>query len=385
MSILSYDDTRTAELVALRRELHRFPEISGEEAQTALRVVRFVEELKPDKLVTGLGGHGVAAVFESGRPGPAVLFRCELDGLPIREISTAAWRSRFDGKGHLCGHDGHTAIVAGLATALSARRPARGRVIVLFQPAEETGAGASAVIADPQFAGLRSEFSFALHNLPGLPLGAAGIRPGAFNFASEGLRIRLEGKTAHASQPENGNSPAAALCALVSGLPELPARLGLESGQALVTPVHARLGEAAFGIAPGEADIWATLRSINDDLQSRLMQAACDMASETARTHGLSIDLGTEDRFAACDNDPDATAYAERAFEAEGVSSLPVDQPFRWSEDFGLFGSVSRSALFVLGAGVEAPRLHNPDYDFPDELIPLGARLFERIARDLCG
>ncbi|MBC7280230.1 amidohydrolase [Hoeflea sp.] len=385
MTVLSYDETRTSELVALRRELHRAPEVSGEEAETALRVARFVEALRPDLLVTGLGGHGVAAVFDSARPGPSVLFRCELDGLPIREISTVAWRSRFEGKGHLCGHDGHTAIVAGLATALAARRPARGRVILMFQPAEETGAGAAAVIADPGFAGLRPDFSFALHNLPGLPLGAAGIRPGAFNFASEGLRIRLEGKTAHASQPENGLSPAAALCALVSGLPELPARLGLDSDRALVTLVHARLGEAAFGIAPGEADVWATLRSVNDELQLRLMQAARDIALETAKTHGLAVELGTEDRFAACHNDADATVFAERAFEAEGVSVVPVDKPFRWSEDFGLFGSVSKSALFVLGAGVDTPRLHNPDYDFPDELIPLGVRLFERIARDICG
>ncbi|WP_291006872.1 amidohydrolase [Hoeflea sp.] len=385
MALLCYDDARTPELVALRRELHQMPEVSGDEVATALRVAGFLAALDPDRLVTGLGGHGVAAVFDSGLPGPTILFRCELDGLPIREISTLAWRSRIEGKGHLCGHDGHTAIVAGLATALAVRRPARGRAIVLFQPAEETGAGAAAVIADPEFASLRPDFSFALHNLPGLPLGAAGIRPGAFNFASEGLRIRLEGKTSHASQPENGKSPAAALCALVAGLPELPARMGLDSDRALVTLVHARLGEAAFGIAPGEADVWATLRSVDDDLQSGLMQAARALALESARAHGLAVDIGTEDRFAACHNDPDATACAERAFQAEGVSVVAVDKPFRWSEDFGLFGSVSRSALFVLGAGVDAPSLHNPDYDFPDDLIPLGVRLFERIAREMCG
>src|SRR5690606_35641080 len=112
------------------------------------------------------------------------------------------------GKGHLCGHDGHMAIIAGHAGAMAARRPVRGRVIVLFQPAEETGAGAAAVIADPAFKAIEPDFAFALHNLPGVPLGAAGIRAGAFNFASEGLSIRLEGKTAHASQPEAGLSPA---------------------------------------------------------------------------------------------------------------------------------------------------------------------------------
>ena len=168
---LSFSQARTPELVMLRRELHQAPEVSGEEALTAARIMEFVERLNPDRLVSGLGGHGVAAVFDSGQPGPSVLFRCELDGLPIKEISAVDWRSRTDGKGHLCGHDGHMAIVCGLGMALAARRPARGRVIVLFQPAEETGAGAAAVIADPDFSSLRPDFAFALHNLPGLPLG----------------------------------------------------------------------------------------------------------------------------------------------------------------------------------------------------------------------
>ena len=382
---LAWEASRTPELVALRHALHKAPEISGEEAETARRIAAFVAAFAPDQLITGLGGHGVAAVFDSGMPGPSVLFRCELDGLPIREISTAGWRSRIEGKGHLCGHDGHMAIIAGLATAMAAGRPVRGRVIALFQPAEETGAGAAAVIADPAFARVRPDYAFALHNLPGLPLGVAGIRPGASNFASEGLSISLEGKTAHASQPEAGLSPAAALCALVGGLPELPARLGLGVDRALVTLVHARMGEAAFGIAPGEAEVWATLRSVDDELQSRLMRAAVDMAAATAGQYGLAVKTSTQDRFAACRNDADATGLVEWAFGSEGVAVAPVAQPFRWSEDFGLFGSVAKSALFVLGAGVDCPRLHNPDYDFPDELIPLGVRLFERIARELCG
>ena len=384
-ALLAYDEAMTSRLVALRHALHEAPEISGEEVMTAGHIAGFVEALGPDQLVNGLGGHGVAAVFDSGQPGPSVLFRCELDGLPIQEISTAGWRSRTDGKGHLCGHDGHMAIVAGLASAMAARRPARGRVIVLFQPAEETGAGAAAVIADPAFAELRPDYAFALHNLPGLPLAIAGVRPGAFNFASEGLRISLMGKTAHASQPEAGVSPAGALCDLVSGLPDLPGRLGLGTDQALVTLVHAHMGEAAFGIAPGAAEVWATLRSVDDTIQARLMQEACAMAGAEAEKHGLAIELATADRFAACHNDPDATSHVERAFHTEGVDVMAIDQPFRWSEDFGVFGSVAKSALFVLGAGVDCPRLHNPDYDFPDPLIPAGVRLFERIARDICG
>jgi amidohydrolase len=382
---LAFRDADAGRLTALRHDLHRLPEVSGEERQTAARIAAHIAQLEPDALITGLGGHGVAAVFDSGRPGPSALFRCELDGLPISETGPIAWRSQVAGKGHLCGHDGHMAIVAGLAGALAEKRPARGRAIVLFQPAEETGAGAAAVIADQKFDEIRPDFAFALHNLPGLPLGVAGIRPGAFNFASEGLSIRLDGKTAHASQPEAGLSPAAALCELVTGLPQLPARIGLAPEHALSTLVHARLGEAAFGIAPGRADIWATLRSVDDVSQALLMQAARDMAATTARRHGLEFALAQQDRFAACHNDAEATGIVARAFTAEAVATTEISGPFRWSEDFGLFGSVAKSALFVLGAGANHPRLHNPDYDFPDALIPLGARLFERVARDICG
>ncbi|WP_322990327.1 amidohydrolase [Hoeflea sp.] len=382
---LAFDEAVMPELVALRRQLHQAPEVSGEETATAARIKAFVEALKPDALLTGLGGHGVAAVFDSGAPGPSVLFRCELDGLPIYETGSIDWRSRIPGKGHLCGHDGHMAIIAGLAGAMAARRPVRGRVIVLFQPAEETGAGAAAVIADPAFKAIEPDFAFALHNLPGVPLGAAGIRAGAFNFASEGLSIRLEGKTAHASQPEAGLSPAAAMCELITGLPALPVRIGMAPEDALVTLVHARLGEAAFGVAPGEADVWATLRSIDNDLQERLMASARELATEVAARHGLELTLATRDRFYACQNDAEATALVERAFAAERLAVHRVDAPLRWSEDFGLFGSVAKSALFVLGAGVDHPRLHNPDYDFPDVLIGQGVRLFERVARELCG
>ncbi len=372
-------------VVAVRRDLHARPEVAGEEAWTADRIAAFLAPLGPDTIVTGLGGHGVAAVFDSGQPGPGAMFRAELDGLPIWEKPGPVWRSEIEGRGHLCGHDGHMAILCGLALRLAARRPARGRVILMFQPAEETGAGAARVVADPRFAALGADYAFALHNLPGLRFGTVGIRGGPFNFASEGLAIRLTGKTSHASQPEAGRSPALAMCALATQLPQLPAALGLPSGAALVTLVHARLGEAAFGIAPGEADVWVTVRSIDDGIQAPLMDACRALAQKLAEVDGLGLEFATSDSFAACHNDAEATAIVEAAFQSEGLVRAAVDGPFRWSEDFGRFGAVARSAMLVLGAGEDHPRLHNPDYDFPDGLIAPGTALFDAIARRLCG
>ena len=202
-----------ADLVAFRRELHRFPEISNEEEQTARRVVDFLSQTSPAELLTGMGGHGVAAVYDSGQPGPTLLFRAELDALPIEELSDAPHRSTVPGKSHMCGHDGHTAILAAMARQLGRKAPTRGRVVLMFQPAEETGNGAAGVVADPRYEKIRPDFTFSLHNLPGTPLGHVRLKEGVVNCASRGMRIVLSGKTAHSSMPETGTSPMPAVAA----------------------------------------------------------------------------------------------------------------------------------------------------------------------------
>src|SRR5690606_31326309 len=132
----------------------------------------------------GMGGHGVAMVFDSGKPGPTVLFRSEIDALPIEELGDVAHRSLVPGKSHMCGHEGHTTILAALARQFGRRRPATGRVVLMFQPAEETGAGAAGVIADPRYGTIAHDYAFSLHNLPGTPLGHVRLKPGVVNCAS---------------------------------------------------------------------------------------------------------------------------------------------------------------------------------------------------------
>lgn len=373
------------ELIELRHELHQYPEVSQQEEQTAQRILRWLDTCSPSKVIKGLGGHGIAAIFDSGKEGPSVLIRCELDALPIFEIGEPQWRSKHDGVGHLCGHDGHMSILAGLARKFSEDGPKQGRVILLFQPAEEDGAGARAVIADPKFSEIKPDYSFALHNLPGMALHEVGIKPGPLNFASEGLRIELSGKTSHASHPEDGVSPAKAIATLIEKLPFLPQSLGKDESEALVTVVHANLGVNAFGVAPGDGMVMATLRSIDNGLQSELMAHAEELARQEANRHGLKIKLSHGEKFSDCTNDSEAADIIRKSAKKAGRKITELTKPYRWSEDFGLFGSVSKSALFVLGSGENCPQLHNPDYDFPDELIESGKELFENIARDLCG
>lgn len=374
------------ELTDWRRELHRHPEVSGDEAGTAARVVAALGRLGPDELVTGLGGHGVAAVFQGATPGPTVMFRAELDALPITELSDAPHRSATPGVGHLCGHDGHMAGLMGLARLMSRQRPQRGRVVLMFQPAEEDGSGAAAVLADPAFGTLTPDWAFAIHNLPGLPLGHALVKPGVVNCASQGLKLTLGGKTAHASQPQAGTSPGLALAALITAFSTLAPPAALAPGYRLVTVTHARLGEPAFGIAPGMAELWVTLRTLEDAGMAALRAEAVAMAESQARSHGLTLSVETHDDFAASVNDPQATAHIKAALDALGIPHAPDDLPMRASEDFGRFAQAgTRSAMLFLGAGQNHPALHNPDYDFPDALIVQSVAIFHHIARNLLG
>lgn len=374
------------DLVGFRRELHRFPEISNEEKETAERVVAFLADTGADEMLTGLGGHGVALVYDSGKPGLTLLFRAELDALPIAEISDVPHRSTIEGKGHMCGHDGHMAILTALGRQFGRERPASGRVVLMFQPDEETGGGAAAVTADPRYAAIRPDFSFSLHNLPGTPLGHVRLKEGVVNCASRGMRIVLEGREAHSSMPESGISPMRAISRL------MPLLAGLGNGTsftqddfAMATVTHVHMGEPVFGIAPGHAEMRATLRTRLDGRMADLVAAAEALAREAAAEDGLTCSIDYHEIFVASLNDAEATALLAAALDAERIPHDGEALPMRGSEDFGTFGHTSKSAMFFLGSGVDRPNLHNPDYDFPDDLIPIASRAFMRVAKDVLG
>ncbi|MCK0170979.1 amidohydrolase [Aliiroseovarius sp. S1123] len=358
-----------SQLTALRHALHRRPEISGEEAETAEVIADELTNLGAYRIWRGLGGHGVAAEFTGASDGPTVLLRCELDGLPIREISDLPYRSEVEGKGHLCGHDGHMVSMLGVAMYL-ARRPACGRVILLFQPAEETGAGAQAVIDDPRWAEIKPDFAFAYHNLPGRPLGEIGLRSGPGNCASRGMQILFEGRSSHAAAPQDGLSPAAAMATLMEALPALGSGQIGDEGFALSTLTHAKLGEPTFGIAPADGELRVTLRAVTNDRMERLMAKAQALVSEARGD--LKVQLHWHDVFRAVINNADAVQIARDVAQALGHETHEMTAPMPWSEDFGRFADDGASAaMLYVGSGVNQPQLHNPDYDFPDALLPV--------------
>ncbi|MGC1496929.1 MAG: amidohydrolase [Sulfitobacter sp.] len=373
------------ELTTFRRDLHRHPEVSGEELETARTIANALRELNPTRILTGLGGHGVAAVFDSGADGPTVLFRAELDALPIQEHNDITWASQIAGKSHVCGHDGHMTMLLALGRLISRTPVDKGRVVLMFQPAEEDGSGAKAVVADPAYQEINADWAFAIHIEPGRPFGYVSTCAGLINCASLGLKITLTGKTAHAADPDDGTSPAQAVAKLIPALDALGQGGALDDDFRLVTITHVQVGEPSFGVSPGDGVIYATLRTTGDAGMESLEAAARNIAQQAAKTHGLGVDFEVCDNFAASINDADAFDVAVTAMDAIGVEHGDVGVPMRASEDFGVFGWGAKSAMLCLGPGEKYAALHNPDYDFNDDLIPIGSAIFERIARDLLG
>jgi len=372
-----------AELVTLRHELHRQAELAAQETETSRILRAFIEPHHPDDLVTDLGGSGLAAIFEGREEGPTVMFRAELDAVPVEEGKFKKYSSRRSGVSHACGHDGHMAIVAGLAAKLHRHPPRRGRIVLLFQPAEETGAGALSVLEDEKFESIAPDWIFALHNLPGERFGEVQIRSGPFAAGSVGTIVRLRGKTSHAAYPEQGRSPAAAVAELIQDLAWLPDAVNEGDGFARLTVIHARIGEPAFGTTPGEAEVMATLRSDREDILERLKGALVDQAQQIARAHRLELTRSWTDRFPVTVNHSEAVAMVEAVARNQGVDVTFRDEAYPWSEDFGCFTERIKGAIFGLGSGQEHPALHSPGYDFPDELIPIGVGLFEGLLERL--
>ncbi len=368
-----------SKVVALRRRLHENAELSGQEQGTAGIIRDFLASSRPSAILSGLGGGaGLAVIYHGEKPGPTLVLRSDLDALPIQETRDLAHCSRNPETSHQCGHDGHMAILAGLALRLQQTGLGKGRLVLLFQAAEETGAGALEVINDGRFAELRPDYIFALHNLPGYPRGQVLVRSGVFACASRGMIIRLSGAGAHAAYPEMALSPNRAFIEILQGLTRLSASLNSLS---LVTVIYARLGEIAFGTTPGSAEIMATLRSDHDEHLDRLAGEAEELARRAVGDSGLGLDISWQDKFSTTINDPDAVEIVKAAARECGLGVCEPDGPFRWSEDFGEFLVKYPGALFCMGAGEDHAPLHHPDYDFPDDLIGPGICIFEKIVQ----
>lgn len=377
----------TDDIARFRRELHARPELSEHEHETATAIVARLAPTHPSAVVDRLGTMqtGLCAVYDSGRPGPAVLIRAELDALPIQETNTFGHRSTVAGVSHKCGHDGHMATLVAVAEGLHARPVARGKVYLLFQPAEETGTGASAVLADPRFKALDApDYVYAFHNVPRYPLGQVLLRKGLFAQGSVGFIARYRGRTSHSSYPEHGINPSAAVTGLVTVVNRFHETLSASvSAPVLGTVSYAQLGTAEkgpnFGTTPGDGVVMGVIRAHRTEDLETVREELAARAAQLGTDGGLEHELSWHEAFAATESDDGCVATIAAAAESAGIDVSWLDEPFRWSEDFGYFTAAFRGAFFGLGSGTGQPQLHDDGYDYPDELIAIGAKVYRAI------
>ena len=380
-------DKQLSKVTNLRRELHKNPDLSDHEQQTALLIKNHISKYKPNEIVEKVGGHGIAFIFKGKQSGPTVMIRCELDALPINEINKFNYRSSKQGVSHKCGHDGHMTIVAGLAEVLHKSPPPMGRVVLLFQPAEENGMGAKRVLEDPKFELIKPDYIFALHNIPGFPKNSILLKDDVFSSASIGLIIKLKGKTSHASEPEKGQNPVFVMASALKEIKKYSLPGKNPESIKIITPIYCRLGEQAFGTSPGYAEMMFTIRATHtndfESLKKYVIDTVKKLIDRAVPFNQLIMEYEWVEEFPNTKNDLTCNQIILEAANESNFSTEQILFPFRWSEDFGYFLEKYPGALFGLGAGIDQSALHHPDYDFPDELIESGIQIFSNIYKKI--
>ena len=348
----------------IRRELHQHPELSGHEARTARFVEDKLQAFHPTKVIRHVGGHGLLVEYFFSEDGPTVLFRADMDAVAVQEPDDIPHHSQTPGVAHKCGHDGHTTILLRFARMLSERPLPKGRVLLLFQPAEENGSGSKAVLDTKVLDYYKIDKAFALHNIPGYPASAVLCKEDSFTCAVVSVSITLTGKTSHAAEPQKGISP-------------IPATLNIVDELLRWNNTDIQ----SYGVSAGNSVIRATLRAKTDKLLHQHAQQLKELvATECKRTPDLQHEMEWLEPFSANENDPQSVGMIKNAALRNNLPYIELQTPFSWGEDFGLFTQQYKGAIFGLGSGENCAPLHSPQYDFPDEVIETGATLFYTIA-----
>lgn len=367
----------------LRKYLHQNPELSGNEINTAKRIKVFVKTYHNTKIIENIGGNGLAVIYEYEKEGPSIMIRCELDALQIEEKNTFNYKSIANGVSHKCGHDGHMAIVAGLIFWIKEQSFKSGKIILLFQSAEETGRGAYDVLNDEKFKSLNPDFIFALHNIPGEPLNSIIRLKKKFSSTVQSMIVHLTGKESHASEPENGINPASGVSEIINKLSKLNNYDTKSENFSILTPIHINMGQKSYGISPGIAELHYTLRTWTESEMKKLKERLNRILIVICNSHKLELNIDWLDYFPATQNDNTCNKIVENAANLNGYELQERQVPFRFGEDFGWFSHNRRVSLFGLGAGLDSPALHHADYDFPEELIETGMNMFKEIIKQV--
>lgn len=364
------------ELMQLRHLIHKHPEISGEEKNTKAQIIAFFDQL-PDCKTIDLNAAGVAFRFFGKKEGKHCLVRCELDALPIKETENKPYSSVFENVAHLCGHDGHMAIVCGVGKWLSEHSIQAGIVTLLFQSAEETGKGARSVIEHPLFQEQLPDYCFALHNVPGFEKHTIICKEDTFTPSVISMIIRVQGETSHAAEPEKGKNPTRNIAGIIERVLQLNSDAASEENAfCIVTPIYTRIGSQAYGTSAGEGETHFTIRTYSNKKTDEITEKIQQITEQYLENTGMQATFSFLEEFAANENDSTCVELIKNAATDNKFNYINKPAPFSWGEDFGLFTQKFKGAMFGLGAGKDTSPLHHPDYDFPDTIIQTGVQMF---------
>ncbi|MEY4651578.1 MAG: hypothetical protein RI884_159 [Pseudomonadota bacterium] len=389
MKILDSIVTQAAAIAALRRDLHAHPELCFQEKRTAdLVAAKLTEWGIP--IHRGLGTTGVVGILKNGRSERAIGLRADMDALPMQEFNTFAHASRHPGKMHACGHDGHTAMLLAAAQHLAANRDFDGTIYLIFQPAEEGGGGAREMIQDGLFEQFPMEAVFGMHNWPGMPVGSFALSPGPVMASASEFKITIRGKGCHAALPHNGIDPVPVACQMVQAFQTIITRnkKPVDAGVISVTMIH---GGEATNVVPDSCELQGTVRTFTMEVLDMIERRMRQVAEHVCAAHDTQCEFEFERNYPPTVNSEAQARFAREVMASiVGADNVHMQEPTMGAEDFAFMLQARPGAYCFIGNGDGTHRemghgggpcmLHNPSYDFNDDLIPLGATYWVQLA-----
>ncbi|AYG60749.1 M20 aminoacylase family protein [Rhizobium jaguaris] len=380
MPILNRAAELQDEVTEWRRHIHTRPELMYAVENTAAFVAEKLRAFGVDEVVTRIGRTGVVGLIRGKGEGRTVGLRADMDALPLTEITGKPWASTTPGKMHACGHDGHTAMLLGAAKYLAETRNFNGNIAVIFQPAEEGGAGGDAMVKDGMMERFRIEEVYGMHNLPGLPVGQFAIRKGAIMAATDEFTITIRGRGGHAAMPHKTIDPIAIGAQIITNLQLIASRSANPLKSVVVSVTKFNAGNA-YNVIPNDASFAGTVRTLDPEIRDLAEQRFRQIVSGIAASHDAEADIQFHRNYPVTVNHAEETEHALAAARdiAGPANVIPDVDPMMGGEDFSYMLNARPGAFIFVGNG-DTAGLHNPAYDFNDEAIAHGISYWVRLA-----
>ncbi|WP_102224409.1 amidohydrolase [Acidimangrovimonas sediminis] len=376
MPVLNSIADAEAQMAGWRQHIHQNPEIGLDCVKTAAFVAERLREIGVDEIHEGIGRTGIVALIKGRAAGPTLGLRADMDALPMPETTGAPYASQVPGAMHACGHDGHTTMLMGAAKYLAETRNFAGTVALIFQPAEETGEGAKAMLAEGIMDRFGVERVFAIHTSAGEDLGVFTTRPGPFMASVGDFNIHITGRGGHAAYPHKSSDPVAAMLVMANALQTIVSRNADATDEVVLSITQVNAG-SAFNVIPAEARIGGTIRCFSVEARDMVRRRMKEICEGVAAAMGVSVTISSK-----IDLDPTVNHEAETALAAEVAAEISgveiLGHPHMGGEDFGAMLGTRPGAFLFLGQG-KGPLVHETDFDFNDKAAPIGASFLARL------